>query len=336
MAALITIFISYLILLFMPSLLFLCIPNKKKWFFTALTLLFILYSGLLYRGGARGLDVIPHGIVPLFVFLPVILAKYFAVVQNAKGHKKAARMLPIFGLLWPIIFIAIFSNNKITDFLEDVIHSTTRDVYALTKHVRISGVDYDIPAVYLNSRGYGEEKEIYLHAIWPGFLASPRSEGYIFRKGGQKQIMRLAAHAPEGFISLEKLADNYKETTRPAGRRCALESYDFSDSKNIDNGELHISRDNSGQIISVLNCSDDYYISGRPNNPLCRHYFSDGQLTYEVTYSKLYLKDWKGIQEKIRALFKTFRERAKEKGLDKVQIPPNFVDPSISRHPALP
>lgn len=328
---------AFSIQFFTPSLIFLCIPNKKTWFFSALTIIFILYSGLFLYRGSHSLEVLTY----CAVFLPVVAAKYSAVLQNTKGHKKTARLLPIFGLFWPIILLAILSNDRVQDFREDTLKNR-EDAYTITKHVRVSGVDYDIPTGYFRSKGYTEAKSIYLNIMWPDFSPLPRSERYIFRKGQQEQIIRLTASAPMTMISLEKVAQMYKKTTHRtilAGHQFDLEFYDLFDRKEIGQGELHIGRDENDQIIAVLNCGDDYFtINGKPskNNPSCTHYFNDRQLTYKITYAKLYLKDWKEIQQKTQALFKEFREQAKQKGLDKVQIPVNLVDPSISRQVPLP
>lgn len=310
-------FTGFLAKYFLPWLVFLLMPNKQKLFFSTLAIFIILYGGMSLYFGTYKLDAIVYSIW----FLPIVLAKYIAVRSAEKNNKPSAPNISAFIFVWPFFIFYLLANDSVSDVLEENSAFFEDGRVLRSKHIRVGEVDYDIPAEF-KGLGFTKDLSIYdVKVMMPDFTPLQRSEKYLRRHGMNKQIVRLVAHDPAKRANLEKMAKGIGVTNKHAGKKFGLEFY-----KQVDDRKLYIGRDGKKRITTVMHCGEET----NPNAG-CNHYFTDGQLNYDAYYSLVYLQDWQMTEEKTRALFEQFRVRAKEKGLDRVEIPDKDINPRLKQ-----
>lgn len=209
----------------------------------------------------------------------------------------------------------------------EIVQQHAKDPYKITKHVRVSGVDYDIPAGYFADMvPYATESlNIYLIVMKPDFIILPKSESKLWHEGLQDQVLRILAHDPKHIKNMDDWAEVFFQQTghtTPSKKVFGLQSYSLSvGEKERWSGEPYTER-KDGRYVTVIQCTNASFIK----NPGCAHYFTDGYLRYEINYRAQYLENWKEIEEKTSALFKKFRIAAKNKQFDKVVIQPERID----------
>jgi hypothetical protein len=211
-----------------------------------------------------------------------------------------------------------------------------QDPYKITKHVRVNGVDYDIPRGYFRVfvPKYEQAIEIYLITMRPNLTILPKSERELFEEKKADEIVAILASDPTRINNptrdpkkgpdFDRAVEQDKKLTHHTelvGYEFGLEVYGLPPSrKNQTWGGIPYVRRENGKVTTAIRCGEKEYA-------LCQHFFYDGYLTYDISYAKSRLKDWKETQNKVVDLFKGFRDRAKGKQLDKIVIPESLVDP---------
>lgn len=209
----------------------------------------------------------------------------------------------------------------------EIVQQHAKDPYKITKHVRVSGVDYDIPVGYFADMvPYAtEDLNIYLIVMRPDFTILPKSESKLWHEGRQGEVLRILADDPKHIKNMDyKAKFIFKQTgySTPSKKVFGLQSYSLSTGeKERWRGEPYTSME-EGKYKTVIECTNDSSIK----YPMCAHYFTDGYLRYKINYRAQYLENWKEIEEKTSALFKKFRIAAKNKQFDKVVIQSERID----------
>ncbi len=246
-------------------------------------------------------------------------------------------IISIAGILWqaPNILYRHYNPATPQEVSSLVSQKTGKDPYSITKHVRMNGTDYDIPVGYFAVMvpSYTQDTEIYLLVFRPDFTILPGSEMDVFNHGKEGRVLRILAHDPAGYKTPAQIAPSSMGLTGrsiPTGKKVFnLDTYDFT------SGVLHgkngepFTHSEEGDIKTLLDCHEYDPTSPSRGDPTCQHYFSDGYLIYDTWYSRKDMKDWKEIEDKTKALFAGFREKAKEEHLDKAQIPPDRISPTV-------
>lgn len=205
-----------------------------------------------------------------------------------------------------------------------------------TKHIRIDGVDYDIPIGYFSRYvpSYTEVSGVLLWTLYPEFGVPNVTRTDVFHSDRRFDETRLLAKAKiHNPGRLQKALDHHLEKSpyMPSD----IEMYGlltFSLPEGIYNeGDIpFVQRDSNENLTTYIRCSVDT-IQGYKGKrfPQCVHHFESDNLFLQASYNKKHLPNWKRIEDSWQALIKSFQKSAEQQNRINKIILPSQVDPQL-------
>lgn len=211
---------------------------------------------------------------------------------------------------------------------------------SMTYHVRVGGLDYDIPQMYFREgKPRIEIDAVYVEYLYPEYIPLTRERRENFERipGGDMYAVRVSANDFRGRASMQKMADLKLSPlpgmrTVPSDEIYGLSSYKQQDIETgtyvpFDFHEPFILYE-QGVPKTVLGCWEEK----KGKIPICSHYFTDGTLMYELTYRRTFLPDWKDIESKTAALFADWHAKAIDKKYSDIVIGPQQMSPRMREY----
>lgn len=240
-------------------------------------------------------------------------------------------LLAVAGFLYDLPYLIYRTFNPLSP-AEQVAQTGIKDPYLLTKHVRVAGVDYDIPMAYFRRMvpSYTLDTQIYLDVHRPDFGILPMNENRMWEQGKSEDMLRILSHDPAGHLSPTKMLPHRIEATGRTiindktlfGLSVYLLPEDAIDKKM---GRLYtLSKD--GLILTLIACSDK---TSQISIERCTHFFTDGFLIHQTSYRYTRLSEWRDVEQGICSLFSRFRADAKKKNYGTTVIPDDKIAPQV-------
>lgn len=223
--------------------------------------------------------------------------------------KRLRRWVWIFVAVSVVVGIAHSCNGIYKRFNPDSPYVQAKraadDPMALTRHVRINGVDLRIPIPYFESRipGEGEQTDALLQTMYPGFGPLRESRRAIRERGEWYRNVRWLIQDSSKRKNIDELLPSAMQSNDATGFvRVEHGLHYYTQPEGVKNShEMWIEGDLQNPV-SFITCSKQDQI----NVPQCAHLVWQGRLFYRISYDRRMLAEWQAIRAGILGLTADF------------------------------